>query len=209
MKTDDLIRTLAADLAVHQKTVGQAAIHVVPIGLAASTGLFLLALGARPDLLTQAAVIAPKLLATGALTLSAMALAMRMTRPERATWEFALLALPLCVIAGLVSLDLAHNGLAGWRARATGMNGLYCLSMIPLLSLAPLAAILAAAHRGAVTRHFLAGAIAGMAAAGLGASLYALHCTDDSPLFVALWYSLATAVMAVVGAIACRLAVRW
>jgi hypothetical protein len=39
---------------------------------------------------------------------------------------------------------------------------------------------------------------------GLAATLYAAHCTDDSPLFVATWYTLATALVTVVGALAGR-----
>jgi hypothetical protein len=47
----------------------------------------------------------------------------------------------------------------------------------------------------------LAGAIAGMLSAGFAATLYASHCTDDSPLFVATWYTLATALVTAVGAL--------
>jgi len=36
--------------------------------------------------------------------------------------------------------------------------------------------------------------------AGLAATLYASHCTDDSPLFVMTWYSIATALVAAIGA---------
>ena len=42
----------------------------------------------------------------------------------------------------------------------------------------------------------LAGAVAGLAAGGVAATLYAAHCTDDSPLFVATWYTLAIAALA-------------
>jgi hypothetical protein len=38
--------------------------------------------------------------------------------------------------------------------------------------------------------------------AGLAATLYASHCTDDSPLFVITWYSIATAAVAAIGALA-------
>ena len=36
--------------------------------------------------------------------------------------------------------------------------------------------------------------------AGLAATLYASHCTDDSPLFVATWYTVATALVTAIGA---------
>ncbi|MBW8903749.1 MAG: DUF1109 family protein, partial [Bradyrhizobium sp.] len=37
--------------------------------------------------------------------------------------------------------------------------------------------------------------------AGLAATLYAAHCTDDSPMFVATWYTIATALVAGIGAV--------
>ena len=48
----------------------------------------------------------------------------------------------------------------------------------------------------------VAGAIAGLLSAGLAATLYASHCTDDSPLFVATWYTIATALVTAIGALA-------
>jgi hypothetical protein len=38
--------------------------------------------------------------------------------------------------------------------------------------------------------------------AGLAATMYAAHCSDDSPLFVATWYTLATALVTAIGALA-------
>jgi len=39
--------------------------------------------------------------------------------------------------------------------------------------------------------------------------LYAAHCTDDSPLFVATWYTLAVTLLTVAGAFAGRRFARW
>jgi len=41
------------------------------------------------------------------------------------------------------------------------------------------------------------------------AGLYATHCPDDSPLFVATWYVLAILVVMAVGAIAGSQFLRW
>ncbi len=57
-------------------------------------------------------------------------------------------------------------------------------------------------------RH-LAGAGAGLLAAAIGATLYATHCPDDSPLFVASWYGLATLVVVIIGSIAGSKWLRW
>ena len=60
--------------------------------------------------------------------------------------------------------------------------------LIPMLSVLPLAALLFALRQGAPSRPALTGAVAGLAATGIGATLYASHCMDDSPLFMAAWY---------------------
>jgi hypothetical protein len=86
--------------------------------------------------------------------------------------------------------------------RLIGNNSRACMTAIPLMSLPILAGALIGLRHGAPTRPALAGAIAGLLSAGLAATLYASHCTDDSPLFVATWYTLATALVAAVGALA-------
>jgi hypothetical protein len=55
----------------------------------------------------------------------------------------------------------------------------------------------------------MAGAAAGLLAGGLGAVLYAIHCPDDSPLFVALWYVPAVALVVLAGAAAGSRVLRW
>ena len=50
---------------------------------------------------------------------------------------------------------------------------------------------------------------AGLAAAGVGAALYAANCTDDSPLFVGIWYPLAVAIVAASGAAIGRRWLAW
>jgi hypothetical protein len=72
-----------------------------------------------------------------------------------------------------------------------------------------LIAALAVLRGGAPLRPGLTGAVAGLFAGGLGAALYATHCTDDSPLFVATWYSLAIAIMVLVGFAAGHKVLRW
>jgi hypothetical protein len=75
------------------------------------------------------------------------------------------------------------------------------MTAVPLMSLPLLAAALIGLRHGAPARPAVSGAVAGLVSAGLAATLYASHCTDDSPLFVATWYTLATALMAAIGAL--------
>ncbi|HUI21148.1 MAG TPA: NrsF family protein, partial [Methylocella sp.] len=58
-------------------------------------------------------------------------------------------------------------------------------------------------------RPALAGAAAGLLAGAIGAAFYATHCPDDSPLFVATWYTLAIAFVTAIGAIAGARLLRW
>jgi hypothetical protein len=85
--------------------------------------------------------------------------------------------------------------------RLVGKNSSVCLVAIPALSLPILAGALIGLRHGAPARPAVAGAIAGLLSAGLAATLYAAHCSDDSPLFVAAWYTLATALVTAIGAL--------
>ena len=87
-------------------------------------------------------------------------------------------------------------------ARLVGSNSRVCMTAIPLLSLPLLSAALIGLRHGAPTRPAVAGAVAGLLSAGLAATLYASHCTDDSPLFVATWYTFATLLVTAIGALA-------
>jgi hypothetical protein len=86
--------------------------------------------------------------------------------------------------------------------RLVGSNSRTCLAAIPAMSLPLLAAALIGLRHGAPTRPAAAGAVAGLLSAGLAATLYASHCTDDSPLFVATWYTIATMLVTAIGALA-------
>ncbi|MGL6211208.1 MAG: NrsF family protein, partial [Paracoccaceae bacterium] len=78
------------------------------------------------------------------------------------------------------------------REMATvGTTMVTCLVTIPLLSVLPVAAVLFALRHGATTAPALAGSVAGLAGAGMAAAIYALYCTEDSPLFYVTWYALA------------------
>lgn len=50
---------------------------------------------------------------------------------------------------------------------------------------------------------------AGLAAGAIAAAIYAWHCPDDSPLFLATWYMIAIAGVTVGGALLGRRLLRW
>jgi hypothetical protein len=80
---------------------------------------------------------------------------------------------------------------------------------VPALSIAPLLALLYSIRQGAPESPGLAGAVAGLSAGGIAAAIYAWHCPDDSPLFVATWYTIAIVMVTVIGFLLGRRLLRW
>ncbi|GGK18472.1 NrsF family protein [Salinarimonas ramus] len=211
MRTDDLIDALAADLAPRRSLAASAA-PALALGIAGTLALFLVGFGPRADVASAAQTLRflAKPLLGLVLAISAMGLALRLARPgaPASGWATALLAAPAAasIFAGL---ELAALPATVWADAWIGENAIACLVSIPLLAAPVLAALIVVLRRGAPVRPRLAGAVAGLAAAGVGAVLYAMHCTDDSPLFVATWYTLAAFVVAGAGALAGRRWLRW
>ena len=205
METDQLIRTLAADNAQHARPVGHvlmlALLSAAPVSIVA----FFAALGIRPDVMT--AIHNPffdlKFVVTLALAISATAVSLHLSRPEASLrgWMWLLL-IPLGILAAGIGCEMMMPQRLPMMTRLVGSNSRVCMTAIPLLSLPLLAGALYGLRQGAPTHPAIAGAVAGMLAAGLAATLYAAQCTDDSPLFVATWYTIATAMIAAIGALA-------
>jgi hypothetical protein len=90
------------------------------------------------------------------------------------------------VIVAAISLGLAPS--SHWDKMVRGDEWLECLLSIPIIAIVPFAISIWAVRRAAPTNLARAGAFAGLAAGGVSAMAYALHCTDDSLPFVAVWY---------------------
>ena len=119
------------------------------------------------------------------------------------------LVLPAGLLAAAVVGDLVVVPRSLWDTRLVGSNSLVCLVAVPAIGAVPLAILLWAVRKGATTRPLLAGASCGLAAAAVAAFFYAAHCTDDSPLFVAVWYPLAASILVVAGALLSLRVLRW
>jgi len=204
MKTEQLIRTLAADNAHRARPVGLVLALALLAAAPVAVAMFLAGLGVRPDVMT--AMHNPffnlKFVETLALAISAIVVSLHLSRPEASVkgWGWLLL-IPVGILAGGVAVEMMMPQKVPMMTRLVGSNSRVCLTAIPLMSLPLLAAALIGLRHGAPTRPAIAGAIAGLLSAGLAATLYASHCTDDSPLFVVTWYTIATAVVAAVGAL--------
>jgi hypothetical protein len=140
---------------------------------------------------------------TLALAIPAIAISLHLSRPEASLrgWKWLLLIPVGLLLAGIASEMMMPQRLP-MMTRLVGSNSRLCMTAIPLMSLPLLVAALIGLRHGAPTRPAVAGAIAGLLSAGLASTLYASHCTDDSPLFVATWYTIATALVTAIGALA-------
>lgn len=207
--TDDLIRRLAAS-APPAPLSARAATLPVAAALLAALGLFLLLAGPRADLAQAMAqpVVAAKSLLPLALSVAALAAAWRSARPARALRP-GLLALPVVAVLGLFVLRLVQTPSAQVVPGILGHSAAACMLSIAALSAPAIGAGLMVFRRGAALRPALTGGLIGMAASGGAAAGYALHCTEDSPLFYATWYGLAILVCSAMAAMAGRRLLRW
>ena len=212
MRTSELIAALAADPIPRGLRMGGRVALALALGVLVSLWLYVLFVGPRPDLASAAQTVRFNLKFVDALTLAApsLLLLVRLARPEARPGALALwLLAPLILLAVAVAVELMVVPSSEWLPRLIGENMRYCTTMIPMMAAPLLVALVLAMRAGAPRYPGLTGALAGAAAAGIAALLYASHCTDDSPLFVATWYPLATLVCAGAGALAGRWFLAW
>lgn len=211
MRTDDLITAMTADN-VPRPQVGALIMRWFLPALAI-VGLTALALlGPRVDLaaamsapVTAMKPILPLILAVAA----GWAVVRRANPAERAGW----LIWPMSLIAGVAALwliaTLASVPAPQWWPAAKGQSLWFCLIAVPVIAALPLMTLIAVLRNGASTAPMRSGALAGLAAGAGAAAIYALHCTEDSPLFFLCWYSVGIIAVTGIGALAGRRWLRW
>lgn len=211
--TDELLDSLSRDLRPARKglVAQRLAIGLLAGGFVAFVGVSVL-LGLRSDM-PQAVFTAMfwiKLGYTGALAAVGLWCVERLSRPAgdaagRMPWLLA----PLTVIGVLAAIRLWYAPPAMRHSLMMGASASVCPWYI-LLTAVPLFAALVWALRGlAPTRLRAAGAIAGLTAGGVGASVYALHCPENTAPFVAIWYTAGMLGAGVMGALVGPRVLRW
>jgi hypothetical protein len=212
MNTDQLITAIAADAAPSRR-LGRLLCYAAVAGVAGTGVLFFSAIGPRPDLAAALDTwrFVLKFVITAPLAIAATLIILAMARPDgRDGYRLLpLVAAPLGLLAVAASLELLALPRSLWMVRLVGSNSVNCMTLIPLLAIIPLAAFLAVLRHGAPRDPGSTGAVAGLAAAAIAASFYALNCFDDSPLFVITWYPLATSMVAACGYLLGRRILRW
>jgi len=212
METNDLIKALAADAGQPVRPLAPTWRIAAIFAVIVAATVFVATLGPRPDFLTAAQTLRFlfKFVFTLTLAVTAFGVARVLSRPGASLHRMAppLLAAPL-LLASAVLVELLVLPADVWATRLIGSNARLCLTFIPLIGFGPLAIFLTVMRRAAPTNPTLAGAISGLLAGGIAATLYAAHCTDDSPLFVAFWYTLAIAILTLLGTVAGTRVARW
>jgi hypothetical protein len=210
MKTDDLIAALAAD--TQKPTPVRAAFgFALAAGTIAAALVLMMTLGVRPDIREALATwrFDVKIALLTAVLIVAALDCYRLSRPTAHGRPFNLAVVTGLLLLAAVVIELLATPSGDWPVKLVGTNALICLVAIPALAIVPLAAILWAMRSGAPKSPARAGAAAGTLAASAAALLYATHCFDDSPLFVATWYPIAIALVTFAGAIAGARVLKW
>ena len=213
VRTSVLIAELSADLRpAPPRAQGRHELAAVAIGAGLSALLLHANLGYRPDLGVAAA--APRFwlkLAYG-VVLSAIALWVLapLSRPGgNASSRYRWLAAPIALLAVLSASQLAQAPAVQRMPMLLGRTADVCSAYIVLFALLPLAGLLYTIRRQASTRPALTGAVIGLAAGGLGAAVYALHCGEASLPFLLIWYTLGMALTSALGAMVGAWLLRW
>lgn len=212
MRTSDFITALAADPVPEPIRLDRRIAAALAIGFLGSVAIYALLMGPRPDIADAARTMRfnLKFVDAFAFALPSILLTLRLARPDAKPRVLALwLLAPLILLAAGVVVELIVTPSNAWMSRLVGQHSMVCMRMIPLLAAPILAALIVALRAGAPLHPGLTGALAGAGSAGIAALLYASHCPDDSPLFVATWYPLATLICMGVGALAGRWFLEW
>ena len=213
MKTDELINMLGTNLEpVKSGQLRDTLIIALSVGAVAAFCLMLAMFGLPgappageyPGLKVLALAFTLGLVAAGASSLTKFA------RPGVSTGKLLVLIALLffCVLsAGLVALAFAHP--TAWGGMIFGPQWAACLICIPLLAALPFASLVWALRKGAPTNLTGTGALAGLVAGALGATVLAFHHSAGSIPFIAFWYGGPILICAVVGAILGPRLLRW
>jgi hypothetical protein len=205
MKTEDLIKAMAADANSVAPPIAQTLAIAVGVGALIAALVLFGTFGIRPnfmELISSSPRFVFKFIVTLSIAIPAFMLVRGLARPDfkpgNNLWWLALA--PVVLAIGVLS-ELSGLPEDAWKTNMVGHNSMFCLVVIPLLSLAPLAAVIYALRSGAPTHPVIAGAVGGLLSAGIAATLYAAHCPDDSPLFLAAWYTIGIVAMTAIGAL--------
>jgi hypothetical protein len=214
---DPLIDGLIADLQpVALRRWAREAALLLLIG-AVETLLFVVSKGLRPDI-AQAIVATAfwwKAITAGAIAWLALKAALlsldpaATMRPRLSRLWMALCAvLAAALVTGLFIEPSAREGL-GMADRLQWREGLDCMMTVAFLSIVPMLALGLLMRRGASVQPARTALAAGLASAGFAAFVFALRCSHNDLLYVAVWYGGAMIAVAGLARLALPRLTRW
>ena len=212
MRTSELIAALAADPVPEPVRLDRRVAIALVVGLAVSVALYFLLLGPRPGLAAGAETMRfwLKVVDSLAFALPSLLLTLRLARPDAKPRALALwLLAPFILLAAGVIAEMLLVPQSEWMSRLMGANATALHGHDPDAGRSGPRGVHCRVASWRAASPGLTGAMAGAAAAGVGALVYASSCPDNSPLFVATWYPLATLICMGVGAVAGRLFLDW
>jgi hypothetical protein len=211
--TDDLIQSLSAHVPkVAPGAVARRVALGLGLGAVGSVILMLIWFGPRHDI--AQAVATPmfwmKFGYAAATGLIAAVLLTRLARPGVRPGRLAALTLaPFALVALMAAVRMAQAPPEAHRAMVMGHSAMACPWRILVIGLPVLAGAVWAMRGLAPTRLALAGLVAGVAAGGVGAAIYAIACNETSAPFLAIWYTAGIAAVTALGALAGSRLLRW
>ena len=139
----------------------------------------------------------------------ALAATVRLARPDGGFGGWRLIGLPVAMLGAVAGTWLAAGSYPSLPDALFGSSWSRCPFRIAALSVPVLAALGVVMRGQAPTRLRRAGAAIGLAAGAVAALVYALACTENSPAFVLIWYSLGIALATGLGALLGPRLLRW
>jgi hypothetical protein len=212
VRTRELINALAADQYKTSLRPRNAIAVTTAIGALVTAVILVMLIGVRPDLAPALSSLRfiMKVVVVLVLAAAAIGATVRLSRPDGSPgrWKWGL-AVALILLIAAVAGELIAIPAWQWESKLLGVNWRECLALIPVLSIPPLIGLFIALRHAAPSDAGYAGALAGVAAGSIAAVIYATHCPDDSPLFVAAWYTLAIGIVSLCGSVAGRRWLAW
>ena len=213
MKTDELVIALSKSIEpINRRLITRNFGIALAIATVIALAIMVVGFGIRADVTTPRAILFLLLKLAFALAIVGIASVylLRLARPggERRVSP-GLAAIPFVAIMLLAGVSLGQAPSSHWDKMVMGDQWLECLLSIPIIAIVPFAAIMWAVRKAAPTNLVRTGAFSGLVAGGVSAIAYALHCTDDSLPFVALWYGGTIVLCTLAGAFLGPRLLRW
>jgi len=213
MRTDELIDHLSGVLEpVPRSQVLRVLVLGIVGGGVVSALLMAATIGIRPDLMDAMGGSAfwLKFVYTFLVAALSLKLVEQLARPDAAVGSLAwLLAVPVLVMVALATREMMPADSSTRHALIMGHSARVCSILIVSLALPLFAALFWSLRQLAPTRLTEAGAAAGLLAGSAAATIYALHCTESTPTFIAIWYTAGIMLTVLLGAALGRLLLRW